>query len=186
MKEDEPSTALPILIIGVFMLAVFAGGFFALRAVQRSRAEAAATATTVIALTPPPTVVPPPTIPETIPPAPTATTEMHARPFGRESPGSLTATTPIPDAERVIARLRPAFRACYNRGLATDPSMSGNFVMSLKVSASGDVTDATKASGTGLSSEVEQCILRRAKGASFTPPGGSGSTLQVPITFVAQ
>lgn len=90
------------------------------------------------------------------------------------------------NAERSIARLRPGFRACYNRGLATDPSMSGNLVMSLKVAANGDVTDVTKASGTGLSSEVEQCILRRAKAASFDAPGGSGSTLRAPVTFVAQ
>ena len=78
VKEDEPNIALQIVIIGIFMLAVFAGGFFALRAVQRSRAEVAATAPTVTTLTlpPPPTAVPLPTVPtETIPTAPTATSD---------------------------------------------------------------------------------------------------------------
>ena len=48
------------------------------------------------------------------------------------------------------------------------------------------VNDVSKVGGSGLSSDVEQCIIKRAKGGTFDAPGGSGSTIQVPVTFVKQ
>ncbi len=37
---------------------------------------------------------------------------------------------------------------------------------------------------TGLAPEVEGCMLRVPWKHTFEPPGGLGSTIQVPITFV--
>ena len=44
--------------------------------------------------------------------------------------------------------------------------------------------DVTKVGGGGLSSDVEHCIIARAHSASFDAPGGLGSTVQLPLTFV--
>src|SRR5438105_1916080 len=39
----------------------------------------------------------------------------------------------VSNADRVVASLRPRFRACYNQGLQQDPSMSGRLVVSVTV-----------------------------------------------------
>ena len=70
--------------------------------------------------------------------------------------------------------------------MANDPSMAGKIVLAIKIGANGDVNDVSKVGGSGLSSEVEQCIIKRARNGSFDAPGGSGSTIQVPVTFVKQ
>jgi len=178
--KDEPrgerdlasSVALPLVVIALFMIGAMAGGFFVVRKLHLLEPESAS-ATPTIPPTPPgpiptPTPIPPPT-PTLL--APTASV--------------LGPGTP-PSAASTIARLRPAFRACYNRGLASDPTMSGNIVLEIEITASGDVASVTKVGGVGLSSDVESCIVRRARSASFDPiGGGSGTKIRVPISFVS-
>ena len=107
-------------------------------------------------------------------------------PKGEASMGSISTSAPVANAEATIARLRPGFRSCYNKGLANDPSMAGKLVLAIKIAPNGDVSSVSKVGGSGLSSDVEQCIIRKAKNATFDAPGGSGSTVQVPVTFVKQ
>jgi len=107
-------------------------------------------------------------------------------PTGDVGTGAISTSAPVANAEATIARLRPGFRSCYNKGLANDPSMAGKLVLAIKIAPNGDVTSVTKAGGSGLSSDVESCIIRKAKNATFDAPGGSGSTVQVPVTFVRQ
>lgn len=117
----------------------------------------------------------------------TAGTERTVKgPTGEASMGSISTSAPVANAEATIARLRPGFRSCYNKGLANDPSMAGKLVLSIRIAPNGDVSSVSKAGGSGLSPEVEQCIIRKAKNATFDAPGGSGSTVQVPVTFVKQ
>jgi hypothetical protein len=114
-----------------------------------------------------------------------ATREVKG-PTGDAQTGSISTSAPVANAEAAIARLRPGFRSCYNKGLANDPSMAGKIVLAIKIAPNGDVNDVSKVGGSGLSSDVEQCIIKRAKGGTFEAPGGSGSTIQVPVTFVKQ
>lgn len=100
--------------------------------------------------------------------------------------GGSTATVPISDADRVIAGLRPRFKACYQTGLNQDPSMSGKVVISAKVGPNGEVSSADVSSNSGLSPGVASCIAGVVKRANFSPPGGGGSTLNIPVTFVQQ
>ncbi len=97
-----------------------------------------------------------------------------------------TATVPISDADRVIAGLRPRFRQCYQTGLNSDPSMSGKVVITAKVGPNGEVDSANVSSNTGLSQTVASCIAGVVKRATFNAPGGGGSTLNIPVTFVQQ
>ena len=109
-----------------------------------------------------------------------------AGPTGVAQVGGSTATVPISDADRVIAGLRARFRSCYQTGLNSDPSMSGKVLISAKVGPNGEVSSADVASNTGLSPSVAQCIAGVVKRATFSAPGGGGSTLQIPVTFVQQ
>lgn len=97
-----------------------------------------------------------------------------------------TASVPISNADREIAKLRPRFRQCYQTGLNSDPSMSGKVVITAKVGPNGEVSSANVSSNTGLSPSVASCIANVVKRASFDPPGGGGSTLNIPVTFLQQ
>jgi hypothetical protein len=109
-----------------------------------------------------------------------------AGPTGVAQVGGSTATVPISDADRVVAGLRARFRSCYQTGLNSDPSMSGKVVISARVGPNGEVSGADVAQNTGLSPAVAQCIAGVVKRATFSAPGGGGSTLQIPVTFVQQ
>jgi TonB family protein len=93
---------------------------------------------------------------------------------------------PVNNADRVIAGLRGRFRSCYQQGLNTDPNMEGKVVISAKIGPNGEVENASVASNQGLSSSVASCIQRAVRNAQFDAPGGSGSTLNIPVTFKKQ
>ncbi|AKV01732.1 putative abductin-like protein [Labilithrix luteola] len=109
-----------------------------------------------------------------------------AGPTGVAQVGGSTATVPVSDADRVIAGLRARFRSCYQQGLNSDPSMSGKVIISAKVGPNGEVSSADVSQNTGLSPTVASCIANVVKRATFSAPGGGGSTLQIPVTFVQQ
>jgi hypothetical protein len=97
--------------------------------------------------------------------------------------GSIAMTGPIANGDAAVARLRPGFRACYNKGLQGDPTMAGKLVVDIKVEPNGDVSGATRTSGAGLSPEVEQCVLRKSRNGAFDAPGPPGVTVHLPLTF---
>jgi outer membrane biosynthesis protein TonB len=109
-----------------------------------------------------------------------------AGPTGDAQVGGTTASVAVSDADRVIASLRPKFKACYQNGLNTDPTMSGKVVISAKIAPTGEVDSANPAENTGLSPAVAACIARAVRNAQFAAPGGTGSTLRIPVTFVQQ
>ena len=91
---------------------------------------------------------------------------------------------PISDADAVVASLREPFRRCYNRGLRIDPSMQGCVLMSARVTPDGEVAANEALVSEGLSDDVVACLVEVLRGAHFSAPGGGGSTLNVPVTFV--
>jgi len=107
-------------------------------------------------------------------------------PTGDAQIGATSASVPVSNAERVVAGLRAKFRSCYNKGLAQDPGMSGSVTIAAKVAPNGEVTSADNAGGGGLSPDVISCIQRVVKNAQFDAPGGSGSTINIPVKFVQQ
>lgn len=107
-------------------------------------------------------------------------------PTGDAQIGGTTASVPVSGADRVVAGLRPKFKRCYEAGLAQDPGMSGKVVIAAKIGPNGEVASADVASNSGLSPSVASCIAGHVKRATFDAPGGSGSTLNIPVTFVQQ
>ena len=90
------------------------------------------------------------------------------------------------NADRVVAGMRAGFRACYNRGLASNPDLQGQVKIVAKVGPNGEVLSATPQGGGGLGAEVVECVVRRVKSASFAPPEGGGATIVIPVTFALQ
>lgn len=92
---------------------------------------------------------------------------------------------PIPNAEEVIASLRPKFRLCYRAGLRETPNLAGGVVMDGKVAPDGTVTSVTQHVPTTLPKPVVACLEYVLQSAVFAPPGGTGSSVRVPINFRA-
>ena len=90
---------------------------------------------------------------------------------------------PVSDADRVVAKLRPRFRKCYQDGLNDDPGMSGKTTLAAKVQPNGEVGNVDIAEVQGLSPKVTACMAKVLKGATFTG-NGSFSTVRVPIIMV--
>lgn len=109
-----------------------------------------------------------------------------AGPKGDISMGATSMSVPVNNAERVIAGLRGKFKSCYQRGLSEDPNQSGKATFLVKVGPNGEVSSATVANNAGLSATVTGCIQRALQNAQFDAPGGSGSSLSVPVNFVQQ
>jgi hypothetical protein len=98
--------------------------------------------------------------------------------------GTPVASVAIPNADSVVAGLRGRFRSCYQKGLLEDSTMSGKVTISAKVGTNGEVVSADVVSNAGLSPGVGRCIADVVRRATFSAPGGGGSTLQIPVTFV--
>ena len=109
-----------------------------------------------------------------------------AGPTGVAEVGRSTASVAVPNADGTVAGLRGRFRSCYQTGLLSDASMSGKVLISAKIGPNGEVVSSDVATISGLSPSVAQCIAGVVKRATFSAPGGSGSTLQIPVTFVQQ
>jgi TonB family protein len=62
--------------------------------------------------------------------------------------------------------------------------MSGKVTISAKVGVNGEVVSSDVVSSSGLSPAVGRCIADVVRRATFSAPGGGGSTLQIPVTFV--
>ena len=107
-----------------------------------------------------------------------------AGPTGVAQVGVSTATIAIPNADSVVAGLRGRFRSCYQKGLLDDPTMAGKVTISARVGTNGEVVSSDIVSSSGLSPAVGRCIADVVRRATFTAPGGGGSTLQIPVTFV--
>ena len=90
----------------------------------------------------------------------------------------------VPNAEMVVLGLRPKFQACYNHGLAIDGTLRGGVTTVVKVAPTGEVSSAEATLVTGLSPKVVECIRRAALSVRFEAPGGTGSTINIPVKFV--
>jgi hypothetical protein len=108
-----------------------------------------------------------------------------AVPFTMDLPPTV-ASVKVSNADRVIASLRPKFRKCYTDGLANDASQQGALMVRVKIAPTGEVASVNVTSNTGLSADVAACVAKRVQNAQFDAPGGTGSTLDVPVKFVHQ
>lgn len=100
--------------------------------------------------------------------------------------GASVAGGSVGNASSVVAGLRAGFRACYNRGLATDPDASGKIDLKLRIGPGGEVTGVAAAVTGNIPAGVLNCVKGRAKAARFSPPEGGSAVVSVPVSFVKQ
>ncbi len=93
---------------------------------------------------------------------------------------------PSGDVDRVIATLRPKFKACYQTALNTDPAAEGSVSLVTRISADGHVVDVSAPDKTSMSPALVECLSSVVRAATFPAPGGTGSMLRVPVTFSNQ
>jgi hypothetical protein len=108
-------------------------------------------------------------------------------PKGNATPGSAEVRGgSVSNADRVVAGMRAGFRACYNRGLASNPDLQGSVRITAKIGPNGEVLSATPSATGSLGDEVVNCVVRRVQSATFSPPEGGGATIVIPVTFALQ
>lgn len=92
----------------------------------------------------------------------------------------LTVTGPTEAGdERVVAGMRPAFATCARNAVMADASIAASPTLAITIAANGDVTSVMLTDTKGLSEVEVDCLLRRAKRASFD--AGLERTLHVAI-----
>lgn len=117
-------------------------------------------------------------------PAPTASVDPAAtnlRPAADPPPTS--APIPADDAAAVMKSLSKEIRACYDLGLKSNPNLEGTMKATVKIAGDGSV-EGVQSAGS-LPPNVTGCVSGVLRTAKFTAPGGTGSTLLVPISFKA-
>lgn len=97
-----------------------------------------------------------------------------------------SASAPIDpgDPVDVVRELHPAFQACFDRALETDPGAGGVVVFDLLLSPAGRVASLTPKSNRGLSAQIVECVegvLLRARFRS--PDGGVETHVEIPVQF---
>ena len=112
--------------------------------------------------------------------------QVVSAPTGNVSVGpALVSGGTVSNAARVVAGMRAGFRACYNRGLATNPELAGMLRCSANIGPNGEVQSAQCSPSGSLSGEVASCAARRIQSASFAPPEGRAATVVIPVTFTS-
>lgn len=109
------------------------------------------------------------------PPAPAVSPAASAVPANRGN---------VANAARVVAAMRPDFRACYQDGLREDRSLAGSIRLVIRVGANGYVTEVSSTTTGRLLPSVVDCVVGRANQARFDPPEGGSAVIAVPVTFV--
>jgi outer membrane biosynthesis protein TonB len=109
-------------------------------------------------------------------------TRVVAAPKVEPQIGALGGGAAVSGADRVVATLRGRFKACYQKGLNVDPTMSGKVVITAKIGPNGEVSSADVASSSGLSPDVTACIATTVKRAQFDAQPGP-TTLSIPVSF---
>jgi hypothetical protein len=89
----------------------------------------------------------------------------------------------LPNADAVVSEMRAGFRACYQRGLASDAELRGSIRVAAELGTDGVVTHATVESTGRLSQETTDCVLRRVRAASFAAPSGDRVSVKFAVSF---
>ncbi len=105
------------------------------------------------------------------------------------SPGSSPAPAPVATGAYadsaavggVKRSLSPAFRTCINKGLTTDPKMTGSAQIVAEIDRSGKVSSARTAGS--LPASVRSCLQSQVEGALFPAPPGGPATITIPVNL---
>jgi hypothetical protein len=95
---------------------------------------------------------------------------------------SATDQTPV-EVSRVIEQASGRYRACYEEGLRTNPSLAGRVSIRLEIERDGSVTRAEDAGSNLPDASVVQCVVHRVGSLTFPRHEGDRITVVHPVFF---
>ena len=128
------------------------------------------------------------------PPSPVAFTEGSAKPDdskpGTKKVGSTVAGAscgvcsgePNPALPGALGGKAGQSRACYEKALSSNATLSGRMTVSIKINQQGGVCSAQVKSDMN-NPLVENCVLQNFRAATFPPPKGGCVDASVPLYF---
>jgi len=145
---------------------------------------------------PKPTATPEPVLdePPPPPPPPVASTDSSAKPDdtkpGSKKVGSTVASgacgvcsgEPHPALQGALGGKAGQSRACYEKALSSNSTLSGRMTVSIKINAQGGVCSAQVKSDMN-NPLVENCVLQSFRAATFPAPKGGCVDASVPLYF---
>ena len=84
---------------------------------------------------------------------------------------------------RIVRQRAGAMRACYEAGLARDPTLAGRLAVRFVIDRTGSVSAASLEGSSLADAQVNACIVREFRGLSFPTPEGGVITVTYPLTF---
>lgn len=85
--------------------------------------------------------------------------------------------------QRIVRQNHGRFRACYEKGLSANPSLSGRVSVRFVIGRNGAVSNVSNGGASIGSSEVASCVVQAFYGLSFPKPEGGIVTVSYPIAF---
>src|SRR6186713_2859882 len=128
------------------------------------------------------------------PPPPVASTDSSAKPDDTKPGGKKVGSTvggaacgvcsgePNPSLPGALGGKAGQSRACYEKALSSNSTLSGRMTVSLKISQQGGVCSAQIKSDLN-NPLVENCVLQNFRAATFPPPKGGCVDASVPLYF---
>ena len=128
------------------------------------------------------------------PPPPVASTDSSAKPddkqpgtkkLGSTAPGAacgVCSGEPNPSLPGALGGKAGQSRACYEKALSSNATLSGRMTVSLKINQQGTVCSAQVKSDMN-NPLVENCVLQSFRAATFPAPKGGCVDASVPLYF---
>src|SRR6187549_159876 len=128
------------------------------------------------------------------PPPPVASTDSSAKPDetkpGTKKVGStntgaacgVCSGEPNPALQGALGGKAGQSRACYEKALSSNATLSGRMTVSIKINQQGGVCSAQVKSDMN-NPLVENCVLQNFRAATFPPPKGGCVDASVPLYF---
>ncbi len=127
------------------------------------------------------------------PPPPVASTDSSAKPdttpgtkkVGSTGGGSACGECtgdPNPGLQAALSGKAGQSRACYEKALSSNATLSGRMTVAMKINAQGFVCSASVKSDLG-NPLVENCVLQNFRSATFPAPKGGCVEASVPLYF---
>ncbi|WP_170319400.1 AgmX/PglI C-terminal domain-containing protein [Polyangium spumosum] len=112
-----------------------------------------------------------------------AAPSWNGSPAVRMGAASVSGRLPPEIIQRIVRRNFGRFRLCYERGLRTNPDLSGRVAVRFVIGRDGSVVNVANGGSDLPNAEVVTCVVRAFQGLSFPQPEGGIVTVNYPILF---
>ena len=101
----------------------------------------------------------------------------------REGETRISGRLPPDTIQRVVRQNHPRFRLCYEKGLMTNPNLTGRVGVRFVIGSDGRVTHVAEGGSDLPDPNVISCVSRAFYDIGFPKPEGGIVTVVYPIVF---